>query len=129
MDAVTDLIASIEMHRKESERNGRGLAQYSVRRLQQALRRKQEATKRMLQTDARCELGRSPMKSGWCRVALARLRAAPAGGGFRRSNSRATADNRISASPRNPGCRRTMDSGGGGPLAFNAALRRSVRFR
>jgi len=46
MDAVTDLIASIEMHRKEIERET-GLEasrNYSLRRLQQALQEEQEAT-------------------------------------------------------------------------------------
>jgi hypothetical protein len=45
MDAVTDLIASIEMHRKEIERET-GLEasrDYSLRRLQQALQEEQEA--------------------------------------------------------------------------------------
>ena len=45
MDAVTDLIASIEMHRKEIERET-GLEAsrtYSLRRLQQALQEEQEA--------------------------------------------------------------------------------------
>ena len=46
MDAVTDLIASIEMHRKEIERET-GLEasrNYSLRRLQQALQEEQEAS-------------------------------------------------------------------------------------
>jgi len=46
MDAVTDLIASIEMHRKEIEKET-GLEasrNYSLRRLQQALQEEQEAT-------------------------------------------------------------------------------------
>ena len=46
MDQVTDLIASIEMHRKEIERET-GLEasrNYSLRRLQQALQEEQEAT-------------------------------------------------------------------------------------
>ena len=45
MDQVTDLIASIEMHRKEIERET-GLEasrEYSMRRLQQALQAEQEA--------------------------------------------------------------------------------------
>jgi hypothetical protein len=45
MDAVTDLIASIEMHRKEIEKET-GLEasrDYSLRRLQQALQEEQEA--------------------------------------------------------------------------------------
>ena len=45
MDEVTDLIASIEMHRKEIEREA-GLEasrNYSLRRLQQALQEEQEA--------------------------------------------------------------------------------------
>ena len=45
MDEVTDLIASIEMHRKEIERET-GLEasrNYSLRRLQQALQEEQEA--------------------------------------------------------------------------------------
>ena len=45
MDAVTDLIASIEMHRKEIERET-GLEasrNYSLRRLQQALQEEQDA--------------------------------------------------------------------------------------
>ena len=45
MDAVTDLIASIEMHRKEIEKES-GLEasrSYSLRRLQQALQEEQEA--------------------------------------------------------------------------------------
>ena len=45
MDVVTDLIASIEMHRKEIERET-GLEasrNYSLRRLQQALQEEQEA--------------------------------------------------------------------------------------
>jgi hypothetical protein len=46
MDEVTDLIASIEMHRKEIEKEA-GLEasrNYSLRRLQQALQEEQEAT-------------------------------------------------------------------------------------
>ena len=46
MDEVTDLIASIEMHRKEIERES-GLEvsrSYSLRRLQEALQQEQEAT-------------------------------------------------------------------------------------
>jgi hypothetical protein len=46
MDEVTDLIASIEMHRKEIEKET-GLEasrNYSLRRLQQALQEEQEAT-------------------------------------------------------------------------------------
>ena len=45
MDVVTDLIASIEMHRKEIEKES-GLEasrNYSLRRLQQALQEEQEA--------------------------------------------------------------------------------------
>lgn len=45
MDEVTDLIASIEMHRKEIEREA-GLEasrEYALRRLQQALQEEQEA--------------------------------------------------------------------------------------
>ena len=45
MDEVTDLIASIEMHRKEIEKEA-GLEasrNYSLRRLQQALQEEQEA--------------------------------------------------------------------------------------
>lgn len=48
MDEVTDLIASIEMHRKEIERET-GLEasrNYSLRRLQQALQEEQEAAQR-----------------------------------------------------------------------------------
>ena len=48
MDEVTDLIASIEMHRKEIERET-GLEasrNYSLRRLQQALQEEQEAALR-----------------------------------------------------------------------------------
>lgn len=47
MDEVTDLIASIEMHRKEIERES-GLdasREYALRRLQQALQEEQEAAK------------------------------------------------------------------------------------
>lgn len=47
MDEVTDLIASIEMHRKEIERES-GLEtsrEYALRRLQQALQEEQEAAK------------------------------------------------------------------------------------
>jgi hypothetical protein len=47
MDEVTDLIASIEMHRKEIERES-GLEasrEYALRRLQQALQEEQEASK------------------------------------------------------------------------------------
>ncbi len=47
MDEVTDLIASIEMHRKEIEREA-GLdasREYALRRLQQALQEEQEASK------------------------------------------------------------------------------------
>ncbi len=47
MDEVTDLIASIEMHRKEIERES-GLdasREYALRRLQQALQEEQEASK------------------------------------------------------------------------------------
>jgi hypothetical protein len=46
MDEVTDLIASIEMHRKEIEREA-GLEasrNYALRRLQQALEEEQQAT-------------------------------------------------------------------------------------
>jgi len=46
MDEVTDLIASIEMHRKEIEKEA-GLEasrNYALRRLQQALQEEQEAT-------------------------------------------------------------------------------------
>ena len=46
MDEVTDLIASIEMHRKEIEKEA-GLEasrNYSLRRLQQALQEEQQAT-------------------------------------------------------------------------------------
>jgi hypothetical protein len=49
MDQVTDLIASIEMHRKEIERES-GLEvsrSYALGRLQQALREEQEATARL----------------------------------------------------------------------------------
>ncbi|MBM3366683.1 MAG: hypothetical protein FJY43_00065 [Betaproteobacteria bacterium] len=47
MDEVTDLIASIEMHRKEIERES-GLEasrEYALRRLRQALQEEQEASK------------------------------------------------------------------------------------
>ncbi|MGQ0509549.1 MAG: hypothetical protein ACT4P9_02965 [Betaproteobacteria bacterium] len=47
MDEVTDLIASIEMHRKEIERES-GLdvsREYALRRLQQAIQEEQEASK------------------------------------------------------------------------------------
>ena len=47
MDEVTDLIASIEMHRKEIERES-GLdasREYALRRLQQALQEEQEASR------------------------------------------------------------------------------------
>jgi len=48
MDEVTDLIASIEMHRKEIERES-GLdasREYALRRLQQAIQEEQEASTR-----------------------------------------------------------------------------------
>ena len=46
MDEVTDLIASIEMHRKEIERESglEAARNYALRRLQEALRLEQEAT-------------------------------------------------------------------------------------
>jgi len=55
MDEVTDLIASIEMHRKEIERES-GLEvsrSYSLRRLQEALQQEQEATQQHGSTPTR----------------------------------------------------------------------------
>jgi len=55
MDAVTDLIASIEMHRKEIEKET-GLEasrNYSLRRLQQALQEEQESAQQHGSSPAR----------------------------------------------------------------------------
>ncbi len=67
MDEVTDLIASIEMHRKEIERES-GLdasREYALRRLQQALQEEQEASQKE---------GASPVRAAAAELLAAEVR-------------------------------------------------------
>ena len=86
MDEVTDLIASIEMHRKEIEKET-GLEasrNYSLRRLQQALQEEQEAVQTHGSTPARvasAEALSNEIKRVGALTRGAGQRSAPGGGG------------------------------------------------
>ena len=116
MDAVTDLIASIEMHRKEIERET-GLEasrNYSLRRLQQALQEEQEAVQLHGASPTRTATAEA-LASEISRVGSLSRGASqrPQGGGRPQQQPRTFRQDQQRKSPKSRG-RRSMGRGGGG---------------
>jgi len=110
MDEVTDLIASIEMHRKEIEKEA-GLEasrNYSLRRLQQALQEEQEAAQLHGSSPARLAIAEALANEIKRVGSLARTASQrPAPGGGRPQHPRSPRQDERRTPPKSRG-RRTM---------------------
>jgi len=110
MDEVTDLIASIEMHRKEIEKEA-GLEasrNYSLRRLQQALQQEQEAAQLHGSSPARLAIAEALANEIKRVGSLARSASQrPAPGGGRPQHPRSPRQDERRTPPKSRG-RRTM---------------------
>ena len=116
MDQVTDLIASVEMHRKEIE-NESGLEasrNYSLRRLQQALQEEQEAAQAQGTSPARVAIAEALANEIRRVGTLARATGPrpPQGGGRPQQQQRNFRRDQQRKAPKSRG-RRTMGRGTG----------------